>query len=217
VNAAATASDVDSISATLDEVGFAVIPSRGDDIREAYDRAVATADPIDASVSSSTRVHDFVNRGRAFDRFWLDPLMVAVCERVFRCPFKLSSFQARTVNPGADAQPLHVDLACDDDGPTLVGFIWMIDEFCDDNGATRFIPRGRRAAVRALGRRGSLVLYDGGVLHGYGDNRSRGPRRSLQGAWVRRSLPQAIDQRGRLRSDTVARLDARARYLLDVV
>jgi ectoine hydroxylase-related dioxygenase (phytanoyl-CoA dioxygenase family) len=94
----------------------------------------------------------------------------------------------------------------------------MVDAFSDDNGATRFVPRGRceHEAVIAAGSRGSLVVYDGGLLHGYGANRAQTPRRSLQGAFVRRDVRQGIDQRARLTPETAARLDARARYLLDV-
>src|SRR4051794_16939107 len=44
-----------------------VIPGGWAGLSEAYDRAVLTADPADVSVRSSTRVHDFVNRGLEFD------------------------------------------------------------------------------------------------------------------------------------------------------
>jgi ectoine hydroxylase-related dioxygenase (phytanoyl-CoA dioxygenase family) len=207
-----------SIAATLREVGFAVVARARVDVRVAYDRAVAEADASDVSTKECTRVHDFVNRGPAFDPFWLDPLLLATCTIVFARPFKLSSFHARAVNPGGGPQQLHVDLAGDDDVPTLVGFIWMVDEFSDDNGATRFVPRGRREhdAVVAAGPPGSLVVYDGGLLHGHGANRTRTPRRSLQGAFVQRHVRQGIDQRARLKPETAARLDARAKYLLDV-
>ena len=199
------------IAARVRDVGFAVVARPKVDVRSAYDRAVAQADASDVSVKQSTRVADFVNRGSGFDPFWLDPILLAICEHLFT-QFKLSSFHARTVNPGAEAQELHVDIANEGE---LLGFIWMVDEFTDDNGATRLVPRGRSEPVTALGPPGTLLVYDGGILHGYGANRTREPRRSLQGAFVRRDISQGVDQRARLKPETAARLDAHAKYLLD--
>jgi hypothetical protein len=212
--------DAAEIAAQLARDGFAVVVQPPCDVRDAYDAAVRAADPRDVGHSSSTRVHDFVNRGEIFDRFWRDPRLLAIAEHAFDQPFKLSSFLSRTILPGAAAQPLHADLARDGDALALLGFVWMVDEFRADNGATRFVPgshRGRSAAeVLALGPPGTLVVHDGAVQHGFSANRSTAPRRSLQGAFIRRTLPQGVDQRSRLRADTAARLDARARHLLDV-
>ena len=61
-----------------------------------------------------------------------------------------------------------------------------------------------------------MVRGDGSIFHGYGLNRTALPRRSLQTVYIWRSMQQATDFRGRLRPDTAARLDDRARALLDV-
>ena len=44
-------------------------------------------------------------------------------------PFKLSSFQARTLRPASSAQGLHVDVARQSPDWPLLGFILMVDEF----------------------------------------------------------------------------------------
>jgi hypothetical protein len=209
---------VDEVVDEIRRAGFAVVARASLDVRDVYDRAVADAELADVFAKSSTRVADFVNRGSTFDSFWRDPQLLAICRAVFQCPFKLSSFQARAVNPGASAQPLHVDLASDGDRPMLLGFIWMVDDFTEQNGATRFVPRGcnENEVVVASGSRGSLVVYEGGILHGFGANRTQCSRRSLQGAFVVRHLRQGVDQRSRLRPETAARLDAEGRWLLDV-
>jgi ectoine hydroxylase-related dioxygenase (phytanoyl-CoA dioxygenase family) len=46
----------------------------------------------------------------------------------------------RTLRPSLPAQNLHVDFERDGRGWTMVGFIFMVDEFRNDNGATRFVP-----------------------------------------------------------------------------
>jgi ectoine hydroxylase-related dioxygenase (phytanoyl-CoA dioxygenase family) len=142
---------------------------------------------------------------------------------VFGKPFKLSSFQSRTVNPGEAEQSLHLDYGWADGAARLVGFIWMVDDFQSDNGATRFVTGSQGIAEcptgaqdLATGPAGSLVVYDGATWHGFSANRSAAPRRSLQGAFILRPLTQLLDQRSRLLPSTRARLDATALDLLDV-
>jgi hypothetical protein len=93
--------------------GFVVIP--GPDVtggigqvQAAYDTAVATADVTDVRVSSSTRVTDFVNRSMEFDGVYVYPPLLAACCLVIGRPFKLSNTCARTLNPGAAPETLHV-------------------------------------------------------------------------------------------------------------
>jgi ectoine hydroxylase-related dioxygenase (phytanoyl-CoA dioxygenase family) len=202
--------DSAAIAGEIARAGFAVVPHEPCDVRDLYDRAVEAADPADRGHGAScTRVWDFVNRGCEFDRFWLDPLLLAVCELVLGGPLALSTFHARAVRPGGGPQSLHVDR---DHG--LVGFVWMVDEFTAANGATRFVSRSGGGEAVAAGPRGSLVVYDGGVLHGYGANRTSEPRRSLQGAFVPRGERPGFDLRARVSSTTRDRLPQHARELL---
>jgi ectoine hydroxylase-related dioxygenase (phytanoyl-CoA dioxygenase family) len=85
-------------------------------------------------------VHDFVNRGPAFDRIYVYGPLLAACCRVLGRPFKLSTMLARTLEPRAPGQPLHVDFKRDDVGWPMVGFILMVEGFRRNNGATRFAP-----------------------------------------------------------------------------
>src|SRR4051812_20214467 len=129
----------------LRDVGYVVIkgPVAHDKIAQmadAYDAAVLTADPADRSVSTSTRVHDFVNRGPDFDELYIyGPLLAACCEVIGR-PFKLSTMRSRTLEPGTPTEELHADFKRYDEGWPMIGFILMIDEFTSENGATRFVP-----------------------------------------------------------------------------
>src|SRR6266481_8116777 len=162
----------------------------------AYDAAIKSADPYDVKVgSSTTRVRDFVNRGLEFDGLYLHPPVLKACCRTINEPFRLSTIHARTLRPGLPAQNLHVDFERDAHGWTMVGFIFMVDEFRDDNGATRFVPgshlwsavpRDLTGQVLACGPAGSMIVFNGSVWHGHTENRSGKPRRSLQGAYIRR-------------------------------
>jgi hypothetical protein len=218
--------------------GFVVMPGpvlHGGCARlsEAYDEAVSTADPADVSIRSSTRVSDFVNRGPDFDGIYTyGPVLAAGC-RIIGRPFKLSTMHARTLEPGAPAQPLHVDVKREADGWPLVGFILMVDEFHPENGATRFVPGSHllsrepgevmkdatdawEGEVLACGPAGSIIIFNGSVWHGHTANRSAGRRRSIEGALIPREARAAVNQAARIRPETFQRIGDLAKYVLDV-
>ena len=223
----------------LRERGFVVIPGpvAADGLAglvAAYDSAVSSASPEDVAIgSTTTRVQDFVNRGPQFDGLYVHRPLLEACCHVLGRPFKLSSMLARTLRPRSPAGELHVDSRPDELGWTMVGFILMVDEFRGDNGATRFIPGSHRwptipgglgddlradydGQVLACGPAGSLIVYNGSVWHGHTANRSDEPRRSIQGAFIRRGAQSGVNLPARMRPETLARLGPLAKYLLAV-
>ena len=222
----------------LSETGFTVMagPVVQDEfarIVAAYDSAVLAAHPNDVSVGrSTTRVNDFVNRGPDFDQFYVYPPSLAACCSIIGQPFKLSTMHARTVEPHSPAQALHVDFKSDADGWPMVGFIVMVDDFRIENGATRFVPGSHlwshnpgdqrdqtadyQGQIAACGQAGSIVIYNGSVWHGHLANLTSQPRRSIQGAYIRREVAPAVDQAARIRQDTMSRIGDLAKYLLDL-
>jgi len=223
----------------LDDVGFVVIPgpvapTQLARLAAAYDAAVSAADPADiGSGRATTRVWDFVNRAPDFDGLYVYEPVLEACCRVIGAPFHLSTMHARAVNPGAPAQDLHADYRRTTDRWPMVGFIFMVDEFRSDNGATRFVPGSHHwphapadvthdatgnyeGQISACGPAGSVVVYNGSVWHGHGANQTHEPRRSIQGAYIRRDDKQAMDHAARMRPETFARIGALARYVLNV-
>jgi len=223
----------------LQDVGFVVIPGpvapdRLAQLAAAYDSAVASANSDDLGIgSTTTRVHDFVNRGSEFDELYVYQPVLEACCRVIEQPFKLSSMLSRTVRPHSQAQALHVDFERDIDGWTMVGFIFMVDEFRSDNGATRFVPGSHKWStipddlmndcvadyenqVVACGLAGSVIVYNGSVWHGHTANSSGKPRRSIQGAYIRREARSWVNLPARMSPETLARISPLARYLLTV-
>jgi ectoine hydroxylase-related dioxygenase (phytanoyl-CoA dioxygenase family) len=221
------------------DVGFVVIPgpvAPGGlaQLAKAYDSAVAGASADDVSVgSTTTRVHDFVNRGPEFDGLYLYQPVLEACCRVIGQPFKLSTMLARTVRPHAQAQGLHVDFKRDAEEWPMVGFIFMVDEFRSDNGATRFVPGSHRwpmtpgdlmndrvadgeRQVQACGPAGSVIIYNGSIWHGHSANQTSAPRRSIQGAYIRRDAEAAVNQAARIGQETLRRINPLAKYLLAV-
>jgi ectoine hydroxylase-related dioxygenase (phytanoyl-CoA dioxygenase family) len=212
--------------------GFVVIPgpvpaSRFHLLVKAYDRAVQEADPVDIHHgSSTTRVNDLVNRGPEFDSIYIYPPFLDACSQIFTQPYKLSVVIARTVHPCTPAQVWHQDFPRDPSGWTMVGFILMIDEFRVDNGATRFVPGSHEwqdgsadhaagsPTISACGAPGSMIIYNGSIWHGHGPNQTLVPRRSIQGAFIRKDLQSGFDMASRMRSETLSRIGPVARCLI---
>jgi ectoine hydroxylase-related dioxygenase (phytanoyl-CoA dioxygenase family) len=197
-----------------------------DSLAHAYDRGMTEADSVDVREGRTTvRVHDFVNRGMEFDPLYVYvPLLDACCQVIGR-PFKLSAMLGRTLLPGMSAQELHVDCPRAALAGPMVGFIFMIDEFRNDNGATCFLPGShekettdlsRKPVVPTCGPAGSMLIYHGSVRHGHGANTSGAPRRSIQGAFIPREGTATTDFASRMKAETLGRIGPMARYLLAV-
>lgn len=220
------------------DVGYVVIPGpiAPHDVprlQDAYDRAVATADGADVRNSSSTRVTDFVNRGPEFDSIYVYPPLLAACCLIIGEPFKLSGTRARTLEPGAPSESLHVDVKHRADGWPIVGFIMMIDAFDAENGATRFVP-GSHLQTRepsqamadpnyvhaeqalACGPAGSIIIFNGSAWHGHTANRSSRRRRSFQGHFIPRLAKASVDHKARMRPEVLARIGDLAKYVLAI-
>ena len=215
----------------LQENGFVVTegPVGKDDLAAlsiAYDSAVSQADPADVKFgSTTTRLTDCVNRAVEFDKIYVHAPLLDACCRIIQRPFRLSSVLARTLRAGKSPSKLHVDFPSDDGHWPMVGFIFMVDEFRPENGATRFLPGSQgtleasnllEASVPACGPAGSMILYNGSVWHEHGPNQTDVPRRSIQGAFIRRTERPALDWHSRMRPEVLSRLSPIARYLLDL-
>jgi hypothetical protein len=188
----------------LDDVGFVVIPGpvappQLSRLADVYDATALAADAADVgSGRTTTREWDFVNRAPDFDGLYIYQPVLQACCRVIGVPFHLSTMHARAVNPGARAQDLHADYRRTTDGWPMVGFIFMVDEFRRDNGATRFVPGSHRwphapsdvmqdatadyeGQISACGPPGSVVIYNGSVWHGQQLHPTGGPCGSAGG------------------------------------
>lgn len=229
----------DALKELLD-VGFVVIPGPFESsdlpqIATTYDYIVESVFSDDKRIGSlTTRVNDFVNRGPDFDALYIhDPLLEA-SRHVIGKPFKLSSMHARTLRPNSQAQGLHVDFKPNEERFPLVGFIFMVDEFRDENGATGFVPGSHqwlktpkelandvlaeyKNQIRtACGPAGSIIVFNGSVWHGHTANSTNAPRRSIQGAYIPRDAQSAIDFKSRMSLETLTRISPLAKYLLAI-
>jgi ectoine hydroxylase-related dioxygenase (phytanoyl-CoA dioxygenase family) len=130
------------------------------------------------------RVYALFAKTRCFDQLAIHPLLLAVLDQVLG-DYQLSAPVGIRIGPGESEQILHRDDAVyplpEPHPPVVINTMWPLDEFTDENGATRFIPGshrwepGRQPAagdpvVTATMTPGSAMFYLGSLWHGGGAN-----------------------------------------------
>lgn len=130
------------------------------------------------------RVYALFAKTRTFDRLAVHPLLLGVLDRVLG-HYQLSAPVGIRIGPGESAQMLHRDDAIypltEPHPPVVVNTMWPLDEFTDENGATRYVPGshrwepGRQPAagdpvLTAAMAPGSAMFYLGSLWHGGGAN-----------------------------------------------
>lgn len=226
----------------LDEEGFTVFegviaPDWLAGLRRAFDQIHAAegaeAGKEVAQMEGVRRLADLVNKDPVFDAVYVQPFLLAAVAHVIGRPFKLHSLNGHDPLKGHGQQALHADWGGERGQAHVVNSMWMLDDFCAANGATRLVPASHldprpiaelmedRLApfpgeVRLEGKAGSVGVFNGNMWHSSCINRSGAPRRTLHCAFIAREHKQQTDQRQYLQPETAARLTPLARYILDV-
>jgi ectoine hydroxylase-related dioxygenase (phytanoyl-CoA dioxygenase family) len=124
--------------------------------------------------------------------------------------FHLHLTQVIAIGPDEPAQPIHRDQWAFDFFPFPSGYevqcntIWAMNDFTEQNGATRLVPGSNKAADRLQFKpeetvpaempAGSVVFYTGSVYHGGGANRSSRVRYGLNITYAMSWLRQEENQ-----------------------
>jgi ectoine hydroxylase-related dioxygenase (phytanoyl-CoA dioxygenase family) len=136
------------------------------------------------------RVYALFAKTRTFDQIAVHPLLLDVLDQVLG-HYQLSAPVGIRIGPGERAQMLHRDDAIyplpEPHPPVVLNTMWPLDEFTEDNGATRLVAGshrwepGRQPApedplLTATMSPGSVMFYLGSLWHGGGGNRTSQPR-----------------------------------------
>ena len=181
------------------------------------------------------RLANLVNKGPVFDILFTHPRLLAGISHVLGENIKLSSLNYRAAKPGMGLQKMHVDWheAVMPGNFKVCNSIWLLDDFCKKNGATRIVPgthlvrnlpqdvmedtyatHPREILLEAPA--GTVVIFNSHTWHGGTTNQTKQPRRAIHSYFCQRDLPQQTDQRRFILPETKDRLPAEALYLLDV-
>jgi ectoine hydroxylase-related dioxygenase (phytanoyl-CoA dioxygenase family) len=164
------------------------------------------------------RVWNLINKGEVFRRLVLNETVKTLIAHVLGEEVLLSSFTGNIANPGGVAQGLHRDdgYAPRDLGiPIVANSLYMLDDFTDENGATRVAPGSHLDAsyttasppetVAAVGPAGTVMIFDGRLWHGTGANRSTVRRAGLLGYYCRPFVRQQENMTMSVAPDVVAK------------
>jgi ectoine hydroxylase-related dioxygenase (phytanoyl-CoA dioxygenase family) len=180
------------------------------------------------------RLANLAKKAAVFREIILHPAVMPLVGHVLQQSVKLSSVNARSVNPyGGQPQPLHCDMSAlpDERGPWVCNTVWMLDDFTEQNGALRVIPgshRWNRLPQQALedpradhaqqqvitGPAGSVIVMNAHLWHGGMANRSDRPRTAVHAFYCRRDNPQQQYQKQLLDAELQAALSPSLRELL---
>ncbi|MFF1509650.1 phytanoyl-CoA dioxygenase family protein [Streptomyces sp. NPDC058326] len=178
------------------------------------------------------RVFSLLNKGEEFERSVRDPVVLELMEEVLGFNFLLSSTHANIAGPGGASMNIHADqtFARPPWPPyaLVANSMWMLDDFTEDNGATRLVPgshllgrqpdydrgEGDVETIAARAPAGSVMIFDGRLWHQTGANVTDRPRHGILNYYCRGYVRQQQNFFAGLKPEVVERSDARMRRLL---
>ena len=194
--------DWDRALADIDHYGLAIVADAlsGAECATLRERIVAqAAAEREAGVASlehdgaNQRVWNLINKGAVFGELLHKPLIRTFMEHILQGRFTISSYTANIAGRGGEEMLLHSDQGyapLEIPIPLVANIMWMLDDFTEDNGATRVVPGSHRvrahpdpvqppATVAVTGPAGSALVFDGRLWHGTGRNVTAAPRHGL--------------------------------------
>lgn len=172
------------------------------------------------------RLYSVIEKSLACNPLVDHPTVLALLDKILRPNYLLSQLQAINVLPGEIRQPLHHDDGFYPFPRPRAAFsaatIWAIDDFTEDNGATRVIPGSHRwgdkppadidpdELVPAVMPAGSVVFFLGTLWHCAGPNNTDESRMAVTAQycepWARQQENYSLSisrERAKLCSDAI--------------
>jgi ectoine hydroxylase-related dioxygenase (phytanoyl-CoA dioxygenase family) len=207
-----TTIDLDRAASDLRQNGLCIVPDALDDDTLDTARAAlydaAARDRAEgrevrfgldyATDTSNQRVWNLPNRHPVFCALAEHPAALALVRGTLGWPALLSNISANITAPGGGEMVLHADqlyMPQPWSGIQGINVLWCLDDFTDENGATRYVPgsheRNRAPTADDQGAdtvpieapAGSMVAMEGRVWHKTGNNRTADRRRAGVFAW----------------------------------
>jgi ectoine hydroxylase-related dioxygenase (phytanoyl-CoA dioxygenase family) len=153
---------------------------------------------------TNQRVWNLLSRDPVFADLVEHALALELVKSVVGWPALLGNISANITGPGGGQMVLHADQIFVPEpwpaNPQGVNVAWCIDDFTDENGATRIIPgshlRNRTptadeaatASIPLEAPAGSFIVMESRVWHKTGHNRTKAGRRAGIFAWYTRPI-----------------------------
>jgi len=221
---------------SLDRNGYVVLPGVIDAdwlaaLRKAFENATGESQPTANDKQSGTRqANDLIQKDEAFDGVLTHPKILAAAYHALRRSFKVLVLGGRDPLPGYGLQGLHNDWlprSSPSEPYSVVTTIWLLDDFTENNGATRLIPGSHLTHIPLpkpmrqpesrhpdqqiiVAKAGSALVFNGHLWHSGTRNLSNRSRRVLQCQFVAREMVRPAETQ----PDFPERLTPAARYIL---
>ncbi|MEO7091714.1 MAG: phytanoyl-CoA dioxygenase family protein [Polyangiales bacterium] len=160
----------------------------------------------------TVRIYNLLARGRVFEQVPVHDKILPIVEGVLDRGCLVSSLSSIAIGPGETPQPLHADDMLiplpRPHVPLVCNTMWALTDFTDDNGATRVIPsshlrdqapelgRTYEDTIPAVMKRGSVLVFNGSLWHGGGENRTAQRRIGIAmnycAGWIRQQENQQL-------------------------
>jgi hypothetical protein len=235
---------VDDAVADMHEHGVAILtgaldPAATADVRARLLRAADRSDERGLPTrnyefdpdGNNVRVFMLFNLDPIFAELIVHPLAMRIVHDAIGEAFSISNFSANVMGPGAGSMVLHADqgyaLEPWPPQPLAVNVGWVLDDFTEEVGATRYVPGshllGRNPlpdeqyeATSVDAPAGSLLVMDGRLWHQSGINRTADRRRAaLFGYYVRSWIRPQINWNTMLDPDVAATMSSEFLDLLN--
>lgn len=112
--------------------------------------------------------------------------------------------------------------------------IWLLDDFTENNGATRIVPGTHTSKIlpqdaledptlqhpdeiKIIAPAGSVFIFNSHVWHGGTTNHTNNFRRSIHSYFCALEQPQQLDQRQYITTETKQRIGQKRQGILDVL
>ncbi len=146
---------------------------------------------------TTRRTGGLLARSATAQQFVMNSSVLSTCDAVLGhvANYQLHLIQIIDIGPHSPAQAIHRDQWAFDFFPFPTGYdvqcntIWAGDDFTEENGATRIVVGSNHLedglrfdigdTVPAEMERGSVLLYNGAVYHGGGENKTDRHRRGI--------------------------------------
>ena len=184
----------EAVHAELSAKGYVILPGRLTETVLGPARAeigglLAEADWGSGFDGSRTRrVWALLSRTRCMDAAAVDPVVLAMADRVLGPGSQFSLTQATAISPGQTAQVLHYEQGIyplPRERDLMLSAMWALDDFTAANGGTLVVPGSHlgqevrpdpAAAVPVEMPAGSVLLFVGRLWHAAGANVTDQPR-----------------------------------------
>ena len=205
--------DLETAKADLERAGYAiltgaVLPDKVEVARHVLDTEIAREEAADIGRVSqffvdpdakNRRLDRLPDRHAIFRELLEQPVLLDLVRHILgptilNESYLVHSLDANVTRPGSGEQFIHLDAGRDTHDqavPYQARFIWCLDAFDEENGATRVVPGSHRwndridmsgasfyESVPAIAPAGSLIIYTDMLLHGTGANVSADRQRA---------------------------------------